>query len=165
MHHLTCWTLFISRINRAWLYRGLNDWHRQLNSDLAQLAECGTDDLEVVGLIPGRDNFFILLFPSILAGFGRKFRIMQKLEYWSCRWVSHIILRFSTVCKTFISLKCCSNVPLNIFNPFPESGLNSTILSVLRSTLGMRAGNKASKMEMGRRMTGRTRYPSHQAPI
>ena len=28
----------------------------------AQLAECGTDDLEVVGPILGRDNFFILLF-------------------------------------------------------------------------------------------------------
>ena len=39
MHHLTCWTLFISRINRAWLYKGLNDSHRQPNSDLAQLAE------------------------------------------------------------------------------------------------------------------------------
>ena len=39
MHHFTCWTLFISRINRAWLYKTLNDSHRQPNSDLAQLAE------------------------------------------------------------------------------------------------------------------------------
>ena len=46
MHHFTCWTLFISRINRAWLYKGLNDSHLQPNSDLAQLAEHETDDLE-----------------------------------------------------------------------------------------------------------------------
>ena len=42
---------------------------------LAQLAECGTDDLEVVGSILGRDNFFILLFSfnadRILPRFGR----------------------------------------------------------------------------------------------
>ena len=58
MNHFTCWTLFISRINRAWLYEGINDWHRQQKSDLAQLAEHGTDDLEVVGSIPGRGNIF-----------------------------------------------------------------------------------------------------------
>ena len=48
MHHFTCWTLFISRINRAWLYKGLNDSHQQPNSDLAQFGEQETDDLEVV---------------------------------------------------------------------------------------------------------------------
>ena len=32
------------------------------DSLLAQLAEHGTDDLEVVGSIPGGDNFYILLF-------------------------------------------------------------------------------------------------------
>ena len=36
MHHFTCWTLFISGINRAWLYKGLSDSQRQPNSDLAQ---------------------------------------------------------------------------------------------------------------------------------
>ena len=36
MHHFTCWTLFISGINRAWLDKGLSDSHRQPNSDLAQ---------------------------------------------------------------------------------------------------------------------------------
>ena len=73
MHHFTCWTLFIFRMNRAWLYKGLNDWDRQQNSDLAQLAEHGTDDPEVVDSIPGRDNFLILLF-SFNAG-----RIWQKI--------------------------------------------------------------------------------------
>ena len=58
MHYFTCWTLFISRINRTWLYEGLNDWHRQQNSGLAQLAEHRTDGLEVVGSILGRDNCF-----------------------------------------------------------------------------------------------------------
>ena len=55
------------------------------DSLLAQLAECGTDDLEAVGSIPGIENFFILLFffnaGRILSRFGRKFRIMQKLEW------------------------------------------------------------------------------------
>ena len=58
MFNFACWTLFISRINRARLYIGLVDSHRQPNSDLAQLAVHGTDDLEVVGSIPTGDNFF-----------------------------------------------------------------------------------------------------------
>ena len=37
MHHFTCWTLFISRINGAWLYKGHEDSVWQLNVDLAQL--------------------------------------------------------------------------------------------------------------------------------
>ena len=36
MHHFTCWTLLISRNNTTCLYKGLNDSHRQPNSDLAQ---------------------------------------------------------------------------------------------------------------------------------
>ena len=47
-------------------------------------SESGTDDLEVVGSIPGRNIFFILLFSfnagRILPWFGRKFWIMQKLD-------------------------------------------------------------------------------------
>ena len=39
MHDFTCWTLIISGISRAWLYKGLNDSHRWQNSDLAQLVE------------------------------------------------------------------------------------------------------------------------------
>ena len=40
------------------------------DSLLAQLAEPGTDDLEVVGSIPGRDNFFLFCSsPSMQAGF------------------------------------------------------------------------------------------------
>ena len=44
--------MFISRINRALLYKGLNDSHSQPNSDLAQLAEHETDDPEVVSSNP-----------------------------------------------------------------------------------------------------------------
>ena len=39
MHHFTWWTLFISRINRAWLYKGHENSGWQLNVDLAQLVE------------------------------------------------------------------------------------------------------------------------------
>ena len=59
MHHFTFWTLFISRINRAWLYKGLNDSHRQLNSELAQLGEHGTDDPEVVSSNSTGGNFWM----------------------------------------------------------------------------------------------------------
>ena len=38
MHHFTCCTLFISRISRAWLYKGHEDLGWQLNVDLAQLV-------------------------------------------------------------------------------------------------------------------------------
>ena len=62
MHHFTCWTLFISRSNRAWPYKGLNDSHRQPNSDLAQLVEHYTDDLEVVSLNPTEGNFDKICF-------------------------------------------------------------------------------------------------------
>ena len=57
MHHFTCWTLFISRYNRARLYKDLDDSHRQPNSDLAQLEEHGTDDLDVVSSNPAGGNF------------------------------------------------------------------------------------------------------------
>ena len=50
----------------------------QSDSLLAQLAECETDDLEVVGSIPSKGNFFILLFSvnagRILPRFGRNYR-------------------------------------------------------------------------------------------
>ena len=48
MHHFTCWTLFISRINRAWLYKGHEDSGWQLNVDLAQLVRHWAEDLEVL---------------------------------------------------------------------------------------------------------------------
>ena len=51
----------------------------------AQLAKHETDDLEVVGSIPSRGKFFILLFSinadRILPRFGRKRRIIEKLDY------------------------------------------------------------------------------------
>ena len=50
--------MFISKINRAWLYKGLNDSHPQPNSDLAQLGEQETDDLEVVSSNPGGGEIF-----------------------------------------------------------------------------------------------------------
>ena len=39
LFHAPCWTLIISGIIRTWGYKGLNDSHRQPNSDLAQLIE------------------------------------------------------------------------------------------------------------------------------
>ena len=76
MHHFTFWTLFISRINRAWLYKGLNDSHRQPNSDLAQLGEHWTDDLEVGSSIPSRGQLFITLLCQCWQDSGR---IWQKI--------------------------------------------------------------------------------------
>ena len=58
MHHLTCWTLFISRINRALLYEDLNVSHSQPNSDLDQLVEHETDDPEFVSSNPTLDILF-----------------------------------------------------------------------------------------------------------
>ena len=49
--------LFISRINRALLYKGFNDSHPQPNSDLAQLLEQEIDDLEVVSSNPTGGSF------------------------------------------------------------------------------------------------------------
>ena len=65
MHHFTCWTLFISRINRAWHYKGLNDSHPQTNTDLAQLVEHGTDDPEVASLNPTGGSFWWNLFCAV----------------------------------------------------------------------------------------------------
>ena len=57
------------------------------DSLLAQLAEHGTDDLEVVGSIPGRDNFFILLF-SFNAG-----RIWQEILNYAKTRLLHNLTR------------------------------------------------------------------------
>ena len=57
MHHFTCWTLFISRINRAWLYKGHEDSGWQLNVDLAELVRHWPDDLEVLVSNPTGGNF------------------------------------------------------------------------------------------------------------
>ena len=66
MPHFTCLTFFLSGINRAQLYIGLNVSYRQPNSDLAyrqpnislaQWAEQWTDDQEVVSSNPIGDNF------------------------------------------------------------------------------------------------------------
>ena len=62
MHHFTCWTLFISRINRAWLYKGHEDTGWQLNIDLAQLVWHWPNDLEVLVSNPTRGNFWRFFF-------------------------------------------------------------------------------------------------------
>ena len=59
MHHVTCWTLFISRINRAWLYKGHEDSGWQLNVDLAQLLP---EDPEVLVSNPTGGNFWRIFF-------------------------------------------------------------------------------------------------------
>ena len=61
MHHFTFWTLVISRINRACLYKGHEDSGWQLNIDLAQFVEHWHDHPEVLGSIPTGaifDDFF-----------------------------------------------------------------------------------------------------------
>ena len=44
--------IFISRINRAWLYNGCKDSDWQPNIDLAQSVEHWCDDQEVLGSMP-----------------------------------------------------------------------------------------------------------------
>ena len=62
MHHFTCWTLFISRISRAWLYKGNEDSGWQLNIDLAQLVRHWPEDLEFLVSNPPGGNFWQLFF-------------------------------------------------------------------------------------------------------
>ena len=62
MHHFTCWTLFISRMNRAWIYKGHEDSGWQLNVDLAQLVRHWPHDLEVLVSIPTEGNFWQFFF-------------------------------------------------------------------------------------------------------
>ena len=62
MHHFTCWTLFISRIKRAWLYKGYENSGWQLNVDLAQLVRCWPEDLEVMVSNPTGGNFWWIFF-------------------------------------------------------------------------------------------------------
>ena len=62
MQYVTCWTLFISRINRAWLYKGHEDSGWQLSADLAQLAEYWPEDLEVLVSNPTGGNFWRFFF-------------------------------------------------------------------------------------------------------
>ena len=64
MHHFTCWTLFISRINRAWLYKGHEDSGWQLNVDLAQLVRRWLEDPEVLVSNPTWHNFWWIFFCS-----------------------------------------------------------------------------------------------------
>ena len=66
MHHFTCWTLFISRINGAWLYKCHEDSGWQLNVDLAQLVRHWPKDLEVLVSNPTGGNFWRILFCSSL---------------------------------------------------------------------------------------------------
>ena len=66
MPHFTCWTLFISRIYRAWLYKGHEDSGRQLNVDLAQLVRHWPEDLEVLVSNPIGGIFWRIFFCSSL---------------------------------------------------------------------------------------------------
>ena len=62
MHHFTCWTLFISRINRTWLYKGHEDSGWQLNVDIAQLVRHWPEDLEVLVSNLTGGNFWRIFF-------------------------------------------------------------------------------------------------------
>ena len=62
MLHITCWTFFISRINRAWLYKSHENSGLQLNVDLAQLVRHWPEDPEVLVSNPAEGNFWQLFF-------------------------------------------------------------------------------------------------------
>ena len=92
MHHFTCWTLFISRINRAWLYNSTEDSGWQLNVDLAQLVRHWPEDPEVLVSNPTGGNFwriFFLLFPctKICQIIWQK-RLSWKTQLFLCQFVS-----------------------------------------------------------------------------
>ena len=55
MHHFTCWTLFLESIEHNFIKALMI--HRQPNSDLAQLVEQWTDDMEIVSSDLTGDNF------------------------------------------------------------------------------------------------------------
>ena len=57
--------LFFSRINRAWLYKGLNVSHKQPNIDLVELTEHLSDDQEIEGSNPNGGNFWWNIFCSM----------------------------------------------------------------------------------------------------
>ena len=78
--HFGLW-LFLESIEHDYTYKGLNDWHRQPNSDLAQLTEHESDDLEVVGSIPSRGNFLFCSSPSMLAVFCQKITNYRKTRW------------------------------------------------------------------------------------
>ena len=89
MHHFTCWTLFISRINRAWLYKGHENSGWQLNVDLAQLVGHWPHDPEVLVSNPTGGyfwrNFFALPCVTICQIIWQK-RLSWKTQL--IRWTS-----------------------------------------------------------------------------
>ena len=62
MHHFTYWTLLVSRIKRAWLYKGHEDSDWQLTVDLAQLVTYWPEDLEVLVSRPQWGQFCQICF-------------------------------------------------------------------------------------------------------
>ena len=64
MHHFRCWTLFISRINGAWLYKGHEDSDWQLNVDLAQMVRHWPEDPGVLVSNPSWGQFWRIFFCS-----------------------------------------------------------------------------------------------------
>ena len=61
MHHFTFWALIISRINWAWLCRGLENSDWQPIVDLTQSEELWHNDHEVLGSIPTGGNLLAAL--------------------------------------------------------------------------------------------------------
>ena len=98
MHHFTCWTLFISRINRAWLYKGHGDSGWQLNVDLAQLVEHWPYDPEVLVSIPTGGNIWRIFFCSSL-----------------CKDLSHNLTEMPIVKNSIMLLEVRTSHPVGLF--------------------------------------------------
>ena len=100
--NFTCWTLIISGISRAWLYKGLNDSQRLQNSDLAQLLEHLSADLDVVGSIPTGCYFWWNLFGSSLYGdLSDNLTETHIMKNWNIK-IWNFILTFSLLVSLYI---------------------------------------------------------------
>ena len=118
MHHFTCWTLFISRINRSWLYKGHEDSGWQLNVNLAQLVRHWPEDLEVLVSNPTGSifwrNFFALSCVKICQIIWQK-RLSWKTHLFItpihiCRLRTQAAWMGGSCCIYFIDLSYCSNL-------------------------------------------------------
>ena len=113
MHHFTCWTLFISRINRAWLYKGHEDSGWQLNVDLVQLVEHWPHDLEVLVSIPSGGNFWQIFFvlPCV--------KICQVIWQKRLSWKTHVLWLCDW--KLFSYLTLTKPMEVNWFSPLSKA--------------------------------------------
>ena len=116
MHHFTCWTLLISRINRAWLYKGHEDSGWQLNVDLAQLVRHWPEDPEVLVSNPTAAIFWRIFFGLPCVKICQV--IWQKCLSWKTQMflssilsiLSQIVLKPSVFIVNCVCLSVCLSV-------------------------------------------------------